>query len=446
MPTQEVAPAARPVALLRRGRERAHRVLLTGAPDAWGDGTIRYSDTPIATLTCYASGWNGWSGASAPLSAGRATHWSWGDPFAAWQAFVDAQRPALGEHGGIVTALAYDLKHAVERLPRRLPWPATPLLFAAAYDWSYCAGPPGGAARLAAATAAGLARARAWYGEPDAAPAPPPARCLRPLLAREAYAALVARVQDYIAAGDVYQVNLAQPFHAAVCRAHAPALLAAWAEAHPMPYAAYLDGGDWTLLSNSPECLLRLDGDRIATLPIKGTRRRDAGGALAADAKERAEHVMIVDLERNDLGRLCLAGSVEVQDLFAERQFPFLVHMVSEVRGRLRPGTALAEVLRALFPGGSITGAPKIRAMEIIEELEPAPRGFYTGAVGWTEPAGRSVFNLAIRTAVLDAAGLCYWAGGGIVADSLAAREYAETLLKTEALMQALRGLERTGA
>jgi anthranilate/para-aminobenzoate synthase component I len=155
---------------------------------------------------------------------------------------------------------------------------------------------------------------------------------------------------------------------------------------------------------------------------------------------------MIVDLERNDLGRVCIAGSVEVAGLFAERAYPLLVHMESEVRGRLRPGTPLAAVLRALFPGGSITGAPKIRAMQIIEELEPAPRGFYTGAVGWTEPDGRSVFNIAIRTAVIDAAGLCYWAGGGIVADSRAEREYAETLLKTQAFMQALRGMERTGA
>ncbi|HSP97595.1 MAG TPA: anthranilate synthase component I family protein [Candidatus Dormibacteraeota bacterium] len=442
MPTQEVAPAARHAALVRRGRDRPHRVLLDGDGDAWGDGTVRYSDTPAATLTCYASGWSAWREAGA-------TRWRWGDPFAAWQAFVDAQRPALGDGGGIATALAYDLKHAGERLARRLPWPTTPLLFAAAYDWSYRADVRRGRAWIAARDAERLARGLAWFAAPDA-PLTPPRRPLypRPLLDRETYGALVARVQAYIAAGDVYQVNLAQPFHAAAARTDAAALLAAWTERYPMPYAAYLDGGDWTLVSNSPECLLRVDGEHIATLPIKGTRRAGGGvaGGLAADAKERAEHVMIVDLERNDLGRVCVAGSVAVSDLFAEHAFPLLVHMVSEVHGRLRPHTSLAAVLRALFPGGSITGAPKIRAMEIIEELEPAPRGFYTGAVGWTEPDGRSVFNIAIRTAVLDAAGLCYWAGGGIVADSQAAREYAETLLKTEALVHALRGLERTGA
>jgi para-aminobenzoate synthetase component 1 len=441
MPTQEVAPAVRPAALVRRGGDRSLRVLLDGDADAWGDGTVRYSDTPVATLTCYASGWSA-------HASGGATRWQWGDPLRLWQAFVERHRGALGDGGGIASAFAYDLKHATERLARRLPWPATPLLFAAAYDWSYRADRRRGRAWIAAASAAGLERALAWYASTDgplAAAGAPPA-LPGALLDRERYGELLARVQAYIAAGDVYQVNLAQPFHLAVPRHAAPALLAAWTETYPMPYAAYLDGGDWTLVSNSPECLLRVDGDRVATLPIKGTRRLAAGGALADDAKERAEHVMIVDLERNDLGRVCRAGSVEVQDLFAERAFPLLVHMVSEVRGRLRPGTALADVLRAVFPGGSITGAPKVRAMQIIEELEPAPRGFYTGAIGWTEPDGRTVLNLAIRTALLDAAGLCYWAGGGIVADSQADREYAETLLKAEALLQAVREMERTGA
>src|SRR5437868_1220314 len=143
MPTQEVALAARHAALLRRGRARPHRILLDGDATAWGDGSVRYSDTPVATLTCYASGWQAWR-------ARDAIHWRWGDPFAAWQQFLDAQRPVLGDGGGIATVLAYDLKHACERLPRRLPWPATPLLFAAAYDWSYRAERRDGRARIAA--------------------------------------------------------------------------------------------------------------------------------------------------------------------------------------------------------------------------------------------------------------------------------------------------------
>ena len=440
MPTQEVAPAARHAALVRRGTGRPHRVLLDGGgADSWGDGTVRYSDSPRATLTCHASGWHAWRDANG-------TRWRWGDPFDAWQAFVDAERPALGEGGGIASALAYDLLHAVEHVDRRRAWPTTPLLFAAAYDWSYRADLRAGRAWLHAPDAARLATARAWLASADPPPPAGRALCPRPAIDRDHYQALVARVHEYIAAGDVYQVNLAYPFRAAATRADAAALLAAWSGVEPMPFAAYLEGDDWTLVSNSPECLLRLDGDHLATFPIKGTARpATAAGGLAAVAKERAEHVMIVDLERNDLGRVCAAGSVAVAELFAERRYPLLVHLVSEVRGRLRPGLSHAAVLRAMFPGGSITGAPKIRAMQIIEELEPAPRGFYTGAVGWTEADGRCVFNIAIRTAVLDRAGLCYWAGGGIVADSDAEREYAETRLKTEGLTQALRGMERTG-
>lgn len=260
---------------------------------------------------------------------------------------------------------------------------------------------------------------------------------------------MLARAHEYIAAGDIYEINLAQRFTADAELADAPALFAAWAERYPMPFAAFVDGGAWAIVSNSPECLLLTDGARAATFPIKGTRRLDpraSADALAAelrgDAKEHAEHVMVVDLERNDLGRVCEIGSVEVAEFAAVRQYPVLVHMVSEVRGRLRDGTSPAALLRATFPGGSITGAPKIRAMQLIEELEPAARGFYTGAIGWTELDGRSRFSIAIRTAVLDRAGLTYWAGGGIVADSDAEREFAETLLKSETLFRAWGSLQ----
>ena len=260
---------------------------------------------------------------------------------------------------------------------------------------------------------------------------------------------MLARAHEYIAAGDIYEVNLAQRFTAHAELDDAPALFAAWTERYPMPFAAYVDGGAWVIVSNSPECFLLADGAQVATFPIKGTRRRDPRSAAAAlaralrgDAKEHAEHVMVVDLERNDLGRVCEVGSVEVARFADVRQYPVLVHMVSEVRGALRPGTSLAELLRAMFPGGSITGAPKIRAMQIVEELEPAARGFYTGAIGWTGADGDSRFSIAIRTAVLDAAGLTYWAGGGIVADSDPEREYAETLVKSETFFRALGSLE----
>jgi anthranilate/para-aminobenzoate synthase component I len=147
---------------------------------------------------------------------------------------------------------------------------------------------------------------------------------------------------------------------------------------------------------------------------------------------------MIVDLERNDLGRVCVTGSVAVREFSVVHSYPLLHHMVSRVEGRLRPGTSPADLVRAMFPGGSVTGAPKIRAMEIIEELEPCARGLYTGAIGWSDLRGGSRFNLAIRTAVLSASDISYHAGGGIVADSSPAREYEETLLKSEAFFRTL--------
>jgi len=375
-----------------------------------------------------------------------------------WEAFIAAGRAELGDApgAGFLSLLSYDLKHWIEELPRRLPWPRHPVLYCARYDWSYRANYRTDAAHIAAARAEQLADRLRWYAQRDEsrrASRPPPLRRSQPTVTSNAYNAMIERAHEYIAAGDIYEVNLAQRFTAAAGLDAGPALFAAWSQRYPMPFAAYVDGGDWAVVSNSPECFLDCNGRDVATFPIKGTRRRDPGTAAAAlaaelrsDAKERAEHVMVVDLERNDLGRVCEIGSVEVADFAAVRQYPVLVHMVSHVRGRLRPDTSLADLMRAVFPGGSITGAPKIRAMQVIEELEPAARGFYTGAIGWTELDGRSRFSIAIRTAVLDGGGLTYWAGGGIVADSDADREYAETLLKSETLFRALDALERRSA
>jgi len=468
MPTQEVARAARPSALLQRGARRRHPVLLDGGgPDSWLRGDILYADDPVATLEVFASGWARWRCASGAT-------WRWGDPLTQWDAFLAAGRAALGvdaDGAGFLTVLSYELKHWIEFLPRRLPWPSQPVLYCARYDWSYRANHRTGDAHIAAARSDELGDRLRWYdgcrapgdGGPHPTPPPWPERatgegtlshaCPRPLLSKRAYTAMLARAHDYIAAGDIYEVNLAQRFTAVAGLDDAPALFAAWSERYPMPFAAYVDGGAWIAVSNSPECLLHTDGAQVTTFPIKGTRRRDRGAtadalaaALRGDPKEHAEHVMVVDLERNDLGRVCEVGSVEVAQFAAVRQYPMLVHMVSEVRGRLRPGTSLAAVLRATFPGGSITGAPKIRAMQIVEELEPAARGLYTGAIGWTEVNGDSRFNIAIRTAVLDAAGLTYWAGGGIVADSEPEREYQESLLKSETLFRALGALQRRSA
>jgi para-aminobenzoate synthetase component I len=268
---------------------------------------------------------------------------------------------------------------------------------------------------------------------------------LAPLLSHAGYVVAARRILDYLAAGDAYQVNLTQPFTAPL-GAPAWAVFVALARHHPVPHRVYLDLGDARLLVNSPELFLRRRDDRLETRPIKGTRPRGDGRAadaalaaeLSADAKERAEHVMIVDLERNDLGRVCRPGSITVDPFCRVESHPSVHHLVSRVAGRLRPGVGLAEILRATFPGGSITGAPKTRAMEIIAELETWPRGAYTGAVGLFHPGGDLELALAIRTAVVARGALRWDAGGGIVTDSEPERELAEAWLKTAALRRAL--------
>ena len=448
MPTQEVPCAADLARLLGRGGRGARAMLLDGrGPDSWGDGRAIFSDTPRATLAVYPSGWGYWSN-------GVTEKRSRGSPLEQWQQFL-AEAPASLPHpgdrdaAGFLTVLSYDLKHWIERLPRRHRWPDHPVLYCAFYDWSCSVDYREGRAWVRAQSPAELEKRVAHIATVAPEPVRPlgtrPRPCVRPLVSKTAYREMVASALDYIAAGHVYQVNLAQQFAATGDVGDGAALFAQWQPRYPMPFAAYVDAGDFVAVSNSPECFLAVDGDIVSTFPIKGTRAAANGCASAMDPleeltrnpKEQAEHVMIVDLERNDLGRVCRIGTVEVAEFAAVRSYPLLQHMVSHVRGRLRPGLTLPDLIRATFPGGSITGAPKIRAMQIIEELEPHPRGLYTGAIGWTDLQGGSRFNLAIRTAVLTGSDLVYAAGGGIVADSDAEREYAETLLKSETFFRA---------
>ena len=348
--------------------------------------------------------------------------------------------------GGVVACLSYEL--GVEVAPRRITHRSTtPLAVLRRYDpllvydrrrTQY--------ALLAQHPAAAPAR---WL-ERLSGTAPPLEGALgaAPLSAATSaacYHAAVRRILAYLAAGDCYQVNLTQPF-AAPLAGPAWALFTRFARLHPVPYSAYLDLGDAVVVANSPELLLRRRGARVTTRPIKGTRPRGQDAArdallaaeLRRDEKERAEHVMIVDLERNDLGRVCVPGSVEVNGLARLESHPTVHHLVSEVSGTLRGNTDLAALLAATFPGGSITGAPKVRAMEIIAELEAEPRGVYTGAVGLLHPTGDLELGLPIRTAVV-ADGRARWhAGGGIVADSDPERELAEAWLKTAAIRLAL--------
>ena len=257
----------------------------------------------------------------------------------------------------------------------------------------------------------------------------------------------VERILDYLQAGDAYQVNLSRRLRAGCTAGDATLLAAALRAGAPAPHAAFIAGTGvgpdaLTILGNSPERFLSLSPDRmIETRPIKGTRPRsrdaaadrDAAAELSAAAKDRAEHVMIVDLERNDLGRVCRPGSVEVASLARVVSLPTVHHLISTVRGELRPEIGLRALLAATFPGGSVTGAPKRRAMQIIDELEPAPRGLYTGATGWLGAAGDLDLAIAIRTAVLRAGQLELSVGGGIVVDSTPDGELRETEVKARA-------------
>ena len=255
---------------------------------------------------------------------------------------------------------------------------------------------------------------------------------------RDQYRTAIRRAKDYIAAGDIYQVNLSQRFQAGIT-ATPLELYAALRAANPAPYCAYLDIGDAQILSSSPECFLRLNNRDIVTRPIKGTLPRHRNpNDLRRSAKDNAELLMITDLERNDLGKVCEFGSVKVPELVTVESYATVHHLVATVTGKLRPDVSHVGALRACFPGGSITGAPKIRAMEIIDELEPHARGVYCGAIGYFGADGTSHFNIAIRTIVHQSGLLTFHAGGGIVADSEPDAEYDETLAKAEGILRAL--------
>lgn len=262
------------------------------------------------------------------------------------------------------------------------------------------------------------------------------------------FIAAVARARDYIAAGDVFQVNLSRRWRARFAQAPAPAaLMAALRAANPAPFAGLMQWGERTVVSSSPERLLAIAAGCAESRPIAGTRPRSPDrerdgelvAELRANPKERAEHVMLVDLVRNDLGRVCEPGSVEVSALLTVESYRHVHHLVSSVRGRLRPDLATTAAIAAVFPGGTITGCPKVRAMEIIAELEGAARGPYTGGFGFLSRHGRLDLNILIRSLwTSDAQSVEFRAGCGIVADSHAGGELAESRAKAAGMLRAL--------
>jgi len=386
------------------------------------------------------------------------------DPFALLRTLLgDAARavPGLPFAGGAVGYFAYDLVRRLERIREIVRDGAgIPDMAVGIYDWAVVVDHETRRTRLVGAgrdprTRERWSELRRRFATPAAAPAAAPFRVTgeaRANFDRAGYRAAFDRVHAYLRAGDCYQVNLAQRFEV-------PAHGDAWSAfrhlrgINPAPFAAYLHTPGARVLSVSPERFLQVAPDGyVETRPIKGTRPRSEdpardralAGELATSAKDRAENVMIVDLLRNDLGRVCVPGSVHVPRLFEIESFPTVHHLVSTVAGRLAPGRHALDLLRASFPGGSITGAPKIRAMEIIEELEPNRRGVYCGAIGYIGFDGAMDTNIAIRTLVHAAGMARFWAGGGIVIDSDADAEYQETFDKAASMLRLLR--EITGA
>ncbi|QQL45661.1 anthranilate synthase component I family protein [Sulfuriroseicoccus oceanibius] len=283
----------------------------------------------------------------------------------------------------------------------------------------------------------------------DLPPPLDPAPELQPEMSRGQFCDAVARIKEYIAAGDIYQVNLAQRFSGAgISGAAAVQLYQRLRGYSPAPRGAFVSLQGRQLLSASPELFLEFDPEtrRLVTRPIKGTRPRRSDQAadaqsreeLLASEKERAELIMITDLERNDLGQVCEFGSVAVSEIACLESFEQVYHLVSTVGGTLASGVDAIDAMAACYPGGSITGAPKKRAMEIIEELEPCPRGPYTGAIGFFGADGSAGFNIAIRTMVATEEEMSFHVGAGIVADSDPAAEYEETLHKGKGMALAL--------
>jgi len=379
------------------------------------------------------------------------------DPFALVKRHIE---PAQENHsrlpfiGGAVGYFGYDLARRLERLPaiaedaEKLPDMAVGI-----YDWAVVVDHHERRSYLASAEREPDTREKwdqlvARFSQPAQERFRAQFRITSKIasnLTPEHYARAFKRVHDYIRAGDCYQVNLAQRFSAT---ATGDPWLAyqALRILNPAPFAAYLNTPYAQILSASPERFLKLKDRQVETKPIKGTRPRaghprlDAAlaEALRESEKDRAENLMIVDLLRNDLGKSCEVGSVRVPKLFEVEGFATVHHLVSTVTGKLAPDKSALDLMRGCFPGGSITGAPKLRAMQIIEELEPHRRGVYCGSIGYVGYDGGMDTNIAIRTLVYSAGMIRFWAGGGIVADSRLEDEYQETFDKASAMLRLL--------
>jgi para-aminobenzoate synthetase component 1 len=472
---EELTPAPDPWEVCRRLSPLPRLLFLDSASVLPGLGRYSFvTADPFARLESY-RGRITWTDVNG-------SHVEGGDPFTILARRLDLCRtetlPGLPPfQGGVAGLFGYDLCHHIERLPRPARDEfAVPDLAVGFYDWVVAFDHDQDRAWLISTglPMRSVSARRVWAQQRAEefrrelavrAPSPPPGRprsvptvepgpChpvgdLPGLLSnfdRPGYLAAARRAIDYVHAGDCFQVNLAQRL---LHRATLPPLelYDRLRRRNPAPFAGYFDLGEFVVASASPERFLHVEDGEVETRPIKGTRPRGATPeederlrrALLDSAKDRAENVMIVDLLRNDLGRVCAYGSVRVEALCRLESYRTVHHLVSEVRGRLRPGLGPVDLLRAAFPGGSVTGAPKVRAMEIIAELEPTARGPYCGSLGYVGFDGSTDTNILIRTFTIGKGWIQFPVGGGIVADSTPEAEYAETMHKAEGLLRALR-------
>ncbi len=400
-------------------------------------------------------------------SGGSAERVTGGDPFAILAEML-RRYPQRDEsslppfQGGVAGYLGYELGRFLERVPTAQcnDW-TMPEAFLGWYNavvaWDHEAG---AAYLMTSGYPEGTQEAARWRAEvwlerlrssaapvacDDAVPMTLPDAELSSTFTRVAYGRMVERAQAHIAAGDIYQVNVSQRLTLPVA-VDPFALYRRLRRISPAPFGAWLQLPEGAVVSASPERFLRMRSGVAETRPIKGTRPRGATPddderwrrELVGSMKDCAEHVMIVDLERNDLGRVCRYGSVRVAEAMALESYANVHHLVSTVEGALRPECGPVDVLRAMFPGGSITGAPKIRAMQIIAELEPTWRNIYTGALGYLSFSGAADWSVVIRTLVVSGGEVRFQVGGGIVADSEPGREYQETLDKASGMLAAL--------
>ncbi len=378
------------------------------------------------------------------------------DALQAWYQEIGQRGPSLDWLGGWVVYLGYECAAEVEST-LRLPPSIDSLSAYAAYCPVQLAAGVGsqlvvisgeaGSEALLDACIADLACVARTRPDPDLAELT--VRYVVQEDPPEQFLSAVHRAQEHIAAGDIYQANLSRGWRARLPVARAAAIRELYPRlrhANPGPFAALLQTETFAVLSSSPERLIQVSGRAVATRPIAGTRprsrRADAAemAALVAHPKERAEHIMLIDLERNDLGRVCEGGSVEVDEFLTVESYQHVHHIVSSVRGRLRAGLTMIDALRAVFPGGTITGVPKIRCMQLIAQLEGQGRGAYSGSLGYLGLNGQCDFNILIRTLVIGETEIRFRTGAGIVADSNAQRELEETRAKARGLLAALTG------